>query len=715
MDILAATENSAGPLAEGLLLQYWNVLRKRRWVVVAFTGFLLTSVTIGTLLSTSYYAATTVIEISPKTDTVLDVDEVSEFVTASSSSELRNYYATQYKIMQSRSTIERAIKILREKHGITDFDEEEKPVRAFLSNLTVQPIVETHLVSISYEHPDPQRAMLYADVLAEAYMAANLERALESSTRALAWLNDQVEVFRSRQLESDLKVVQFRADNGLVGSSEQYSSSMERMASVQTAWSAASTARIQIEAVYNQLAELAQSPEQSALAQHLSVTNPQLGALLTRRDELQRNREQLRSRVGEKHPDLLEVDSELAAAKGQIQQILNDIVRGRRAELEVARNQEASLAAELALIQEDVKDLDRKLVDLKILEAEAERNRQFHQSIDKRLSEVDLSHLLRNNNIRIIDAAVATDSPVRPKLPVNLAMGLVLGLFGGCALAFFIEFLDTTVKSREDVEQVLGVPLLGVVPGLAPEELLSLPGELDRNLFVHARPRSTVAECLRSIRANVFFRTPNKKVRTLLITSAAPREGKSFTSSNLAAIIAMSGNRVLLIDADLRRPSLHKRFCVPNDIGLCSAFTEDTPLRALARPTHIDGLDLIVAGPPPPNPGELLSAGRLQAALVALTGYDVIIIDSPPVNVVADPLVLSEVADGVLLVVEANRTSRSMVRQAGARLAETNARVIGAIVNKLDIKTSGYSYNYYDSYGYYYTEAEQEADAQQAG
>lgn len=715
MDILSANDGAGGQSAESLLLQYWHVLLKRKGVVLAFTGFLLLSVGIGTTLSTSYYGATTVIEISPKTDTVLDVDEVSEFVTASSSSELRNYYATQYKIMQSRSTIERALQILREKHGINDFDSEEKPVRAFLGGLTVQPIVETHLVSITYEHPDPQRAMLYADTLAEAYMEANLERALESSTRALKWLNDQVEVFRSRQLESDLKVVQFRADNGLVGSSEQYSSSMERLASLQTAWSAASTNRIQIEAVYNQLAELARSPEQSALAQHLSVANPQLGLLLTTRDELSRERQQLLGTVGERHPDMVAADRELAAVKAQIKQILDDIVRGRKAELEVARNQESALAAELALNQEEVKGLDRKLVDLKILEAEAERNRQFHQSIDKRLSEVDLSHLLRNNNIRVIDAAVATDVPVRPKMAVNLAMGLVLGLFGGCALAFFMEYLDVTVKSREDVERVIGVPLLGVVPGVPSDELLSLETELDRNLFVNARPRSTVAECLRSIRANILFRTPNKRVRTLLITSAAPREGKSFTSSNLAAIIAMSGSRVLLIDADLRRPSLHKRFGLPNELGLCSAFAEGMGLAQLVQHTHIEGLDLIVAGPPPPNPGELLSAVRLQAALNELSGYDVIIIDSPPVNVVADPLVLSAVVDGVLLVVEANRTSRSMVRQAGARLAETDARVLGAIVNKLDIKTSGYGYNYYDSYGYYYTEAEQEAETRSAG
>ena len=171
----------------------------------------------------------------------------------------------------------------------------------------------------------------------------------------------------------------------------------------------------------------------------------------------------------------------------------------------------------------------------------------------------------------------------------------------------------------------------------------------------------------------------------------------------------MTGSRVLLIDADLRRPALHQRFGLPNHRGLASLFTEDAKLTELLQPTHIRNLEVIVAGPPPPNPGELLGGGKLQHALRALHHYDFIIIDTPPVNVVADPMVLATIADGVLLVVEADRTSRNMVRQAGARLSETSAPVIGAVVNKLDIRTSGYSYSYYANYGYYYTEAEQEA------
>ena len=694
---------------DGLITYYWMVLKKRKWVVFTFAFALVLSVTVATTLSTPYYAATTVIEISPKTDTILDVAEVSEFVTASSSSELRNYYATQYKVMQSRSVVERTLEKLRDEHRITDFDEADKPVDAFRRHLTVQPVVETHLVNITVENPDPAKARLFADALADAYMERNLERALESSERALDWLQAQVKDYRTKKYESDVKVHEFRTEHDLVGLSDRYNSTVGRLQNLQAAWGSASTERIQIQAVYDELSNLARRADQAPLAQHLASSSTVLQELLGSRDTLLQQKSSLSARAGEKHPDMVRINRELEAVTRRIRSQVDEIVAGKKAELEVALQREAALAAELSLAKTEVEALDGKLIELKLLEGEAERNKQLYESIDRRLSEVDLSHLLRNNNIRVIDHAVATDSPVRPNMPVNVAMGLLLGVFGGCALAFMLDLFDTTIKSKEDVESVIGVPLLGVVPGVAEEDLQTLPDDVSRNLFVYARPRSTVAECMRSIRTNMNFRVPKKGRKTLLITSAAPREGKSFTSSNLAAIIAMTGSRVLLIDADLRRPALHARFGLKNLRGLASLFTEDASLHELVQPTHIQNLDVIVAGPPPPNPGELLGGGKLQLALSELDRYDYIIIDTPPVNVVADPLVLASIADGVLLVVEADRTSRNMVRQAGARLSETDAPVIGAIVNKLDIRTSGYSYSYYDNYGYYYTEAEQEA------
>jgi len=701
-----AHENETGATTESLLIHYWYVLRRRRGVVLVFTAFLMISVGIATSLSTPYYAATSVIEISPKVDTPFEVDRVSEFVSASSSSELRNYYATQYKIMQSRSVARLALDMLRTEHLVTDFDDAEKPVDAFRKLVRIQPVVETHLVNITVEYPDPQKAALFADTLGKAYMQANFDRTMQSTEAALTWLQERQAEYADQRKVSEEKVASFRAEAGILGLDEQYNGALRRLEGVQSAWSDVATEKIQVQAVYAQLVQLQGESDWSPLAQHLAVGNPVLSDLLKRYEALEQERSALSARVKGRHPDWVRVNTEMTAVEQQVRQQVADVVDGRRAELELVSREEAALAVELEQVKAEVKALDAQLVDLKFLEAEAERNKQFYESIDRRHTEVDLSKLMENNNIRLIDAAVPTDNPVRPVLPVNLAMALILGIFGGTAIAFGLEYVDVTVKSREDIERVIGVPLLGVVPEIAELDLKALPSDVDRHLFVSARPRSSVAECLRSIRTNVLFRLPQKPVRTLLITSAAPREGKSFTSSNLSTIIAMSDSRVLLIDADLRRPSLHKRFGLTNDIGLSAVFQDEATVEQVVQRTHIEGLDVITAGPPPPNPGELLGSGEMQRALGHVRGYDFIIIDSPPVNVVADPLVLSAYVDGVLVVVEANRTSRNMVRQAGARLREMDAPVLGAVVNKLNMQTAGYGYNYYDTYGYYYTEVE---------
>lgn len=696
--------------SEGLVLHYWNILKKRRGIVLAFTAFLMLSVGVATSMSTKYYAATAVIEISPKSDQVFELDEVREFVTASSSSELRNYYATQYKIIQSRSVVERTLRILRDEYQITDFDSYEKPIKSFRQLLTIAPVPETHLVKVTVEYPDRDKAVIFADALATAYMRANLDRAMGSTEDALRWLSERQREYKDRSLKSENAVQDFRAEFDIVGLGEQQNTALARLENVQNAWGEAATEKVQVQAVYNELVRLSGEDDWGPLAQHLAIGNPVLAELLRRFEALDQERSALSARVKGKHPDWVRVNTEMDAVAGQIRGQVDEIVRAKRAELDLVSRREAALATELDVVKAEVKAIDGRLVDLKFLQAEAARNQKFYESLDDRLSEVNLSQLMKNNNIQFIDRAVATESPVRPKLAVNLAMALVLGLFGGVAIAFGLEYVDVTVKSREDIERVIGVPLLGVVPAIADMDLKALPSDIDRHLFVKARPRSSVAECLRSIRTNVLFRLPQKPVRTLLITSAAPREGKSFTSSNLSAIIAMSGSRVLLIDADLRRPSLHKRFGLTNDLGLTALFTGDAQPEHVIRRTHIDGLDVVTAGPPPPNPGEMLGSGVMQRALQHVRGYDFIIIDSPPVNVVADPLVLSSGVDGVLVVVEANRTRRTMVRQAGARLREMNAPVLGAVVNKLDMRTAGYGYDYYDTYGYYYTEIESERE-----
>jgi capsular exopolysaccharide synthesis family protein len=239
--------------------------------------------------------------------------------------------------------------------------------------------------------------------------------------------------------------------------------------------------------------------------------------------------------------------------------------------------------------------------------------------------------------------------------------------------------------------------------------LLSLENERDRAIYVNARPRSTAAEALRSIRTNILFRTPdNGPQKRLLIASAVPREGKSFISSNLSSIIAMTGSRVLLIDADLRRPTQHKLFGITNERGLSSILVDGAPIESAITPTHVKGLDLMPSGPRPANPAELLGSSRMTRLLDALTMYDFVIIDSSPIGAVADPLILSRFVDGVMMVVESNKTNRDHVLQCRSRMAEVKANVLGAVVNKLDIRRTGYGYYYYYDYNSTYGDPPEE-------
>ena len=702
---------------EALLLHYWQILKKRKLVVGMFCFFLVTTVTIATLLSTPFYAATTVIQISPKAPTVVEMDQVADLVSSSGAQDVQNYYATQYKIIQSRSVLSTALTRLKEQHAITDFDEAEKPLEALRRILIVEPVPQTHLVNITVEFPDPDKARLFADTVAEAYMDNNRQRALTSTQEALAWLREQAEKLRQRKYESDRAVGEYKSQHDLGGVNEQYNSTLTQLRSLQERWSAAHTEVVEAQSIYQELESQLRTARATSnyapLAQHLAVGRPTLNGLLTHRDELLQQRAELASKYVDAAPQIREVDGQIAGIESQIHQQVNDIIASRKADADVLATRERNLKTELDASKSQAKLLEEKFIELKFLEGKAERDESFYKNIDTRLNEVDLSSLLQNNNIQIIDRAVPTDDPIRPVLPVNLAMALLFGLAGGCAMAFAIEHFDSTIKSQDDIEQLMGVALLGVVPEVDPAESRSLPNDVDRSLYVFARPRSNIAEHLRSIRTNVMFRTPKKPTRRLLITSAAPREGKSFTSSNLAAIIAMTGNRVLLIDADLRRPALHKRFGMTNDRGLRDALADGASFDSVRRHTHIPDLDVIVAGPPPQNPGELLSS-QMAPFLAGIEGYDFILVDSPPVTVVADPLVLSNMVDGVLIVVEANRTDRNMVIQSFTRLREMKANIIGAIMNKLSARTATYGYYNYYSYGYYYADGEGEGEAQGA-
>lgn len=687
------------------LLHLWRILRKRQLTVVIFTAILVVTVAVGTALSTPYYAAKATIEISPDVASVVDVEQVADVVSYQGGSERRAYYTTQYRIIQSRTVVGEAVRRLREEHGVTDFDDVEEPIAYFKRHLEVQPEMDTRLVHIVVEYPDAELAALFANTLAETYMDANVQRSRQTTMDALTWLQEQQEIYRQRKLTSDEQARSVEYTTVLA----EHQAKLKAQERLETAWSEARADRVELEATYERLDREFRGRDWLAVANALSAESSVLTRLLGDHQDLQQERTRLAARYKTGHPEMQRLDQQLVGLEAQLREHVGEILAGRKARLETVRAGEEALRLELTTVTAEVQTYEKQLIEYELIKAEADKNADLYKSLDTRLSEVDLSKLLSPNNIWFIDQAVPKWEKVRPRLSTNLPVALLIGLIGGVGLAFFTEFLDSTIKSRDDLEDIVGVNFLGAIPMLPGEELAQLP-EVDRNLYVNARPRSTVAEALRSVRTNILFRLPDRPQRRLLITSAAPREGKSFVSSNLATIIAMTGSRVLLIDADLRRPSQHKLFLKTNEKGLSSVLLGEMNLQEAVQRTHVPGLDLLSSGPRPANPAELLGSDEMQHLLDTLTGYDFVMIDSPPIGAVADPLILSRSAHGVLMVVESNKTDRDQVVQSRSRLSEMNANILGAIVNKLDVRKSGYGYYYYYDYNSVYYDTEVDVD-----
>ena len=345
------------------------------------------SATVVSLVSTRYYESTATLEIQPKAPSVLNMQEVSEVVDVSTPDERRAYYATQYSIIQSRTVIEETLRRLKEESGVTEFDEVDDPIKAFTAMLTFEPEMSSFLVHIHIEHPEPETAALYANTLAHAYMDINLDRSLRASQDAFKWLTDQQTAFLQTKRASDEALFDFKVKNDLVGADERRQIAYENLDQLQQAWTKANVQRIEAEAAYSGIQSMARSDDWLGLATYLSGTDRVLEDRLRSLRELEQNRVALAARYLPKHPQLVQADSEIRGLEDQIRQQLEEILSGKRAELQVVRDRETALQTAIDQTKVMVQELDRKLLDYNNLKAEAEKNETFFRTLDTRRSE----------------------------------------------------------------------------------------------------------------------------------------------------------------------------------------------------------------------------------------------------------------------------------------------------------------------------------------
>jgi succinoglycan biosynthesis transport protein ExoP len=721
------TPNEAPEAPEPSLdvMQYVRALWRRKWLILGVMAVVVLAGTFHTLRQPKIYAASTSLIIDVAAPRVLDT-EVKEVMGDERGNYWANkeYYTTQSEVITSRSVAARVVDRLGLRNdpaflGVEGIQDEEarKKVMASIdavslvrARIAVIPSANSRVVRIAVEDVDPKRAALLANEVAEAYIAENLALRLKTTEGASAWLEERLSELGSRASGSELDLYKFKrgADmlsitiEGKGGPQQQstakqaYDRYMAELIGVRTKMAA-----LQARVDSMRLLRKSASPESEHWAEGLTEAGE--GPLRELRNQVLAQRTacvELSGRYLAEHPKMQECQQKLAVVQQELRHSLDNLVRGAETDLAAAQANERNLLVLVDKAKTEAFQATEKEIAYEKLQREAENDQRLYELVLKRFKELELSGLLRTSNVRVLDAAIPDAVPVRPKTRSAVMLFVLLGLMGGLALALGLELLDASVASRADVEERLGLSFLGAMPPLRSEED---GGSAD--LFIHRHPRSPAAEMCRAIRTNLLFMSPDKPFRTVVVSSAGPAEGKSTAVINLGMVMAQTGTRVLLMDTDMRRPRLHRVFGVPDDVGVSSLVVGEGSLERAIKSTDVPNLFVLPCGPLPPNPAELLHARAFAELLEKLKErYDCILLDSPPLGPVSDALVLAKQADGILMVLKAGRTHREQARRAIRSLRDVKARIIGALLNHVDVKGSRYgsdygSYNDYRAYG----------------
>lgn len=710
--------NEASVFDDFDLREFWRTILRRRWLVFpVFAAVVLLSVVV-TLRQTKIYDATCTIIIDLNAPRILDKDQVQDVVDTGTGGYWysREYYETQYKVISSRAVAQRVADHLalgknaaflglrgEQRTALETGKIHPDPVRVLQRSLRVEPVKDSRVVRIRYEDPDPQLAATIANAFADAYIAESLAVKSNTTQNASVWLEQQLAGLEKKLDASARALFEFKRDHDIVATSweDRQSMAAQRLTAVNEALTKVRVRKAELQARTQAFGDLSAKvttgdvplEDISALSEFDTIQATKLRYLEARSECAD-----LRVKYLEDHPKLEACDKKRSLAHQSLQDELKSALRSVQREFAEVQATEKNLLQLLNETKTDALNLnqyEREYVELKRTN---DNNQRLYELVLKRLKDTGVTGMLQVSNVRVLDRARPAGRPLRPKPVRNTALAVFLGLLAGVGLAFLAEKMDTSIVSQEQVEEVLGLSFLGIIPRIPQTKDGALA-----ELVVHHLPKSATAECLRAVRTNLLFMSPEKPLRTILVTSSGPQEGKTTTAASLAITMSGSGNKVLLVDGDMRRPRVHRIFGLPNTVGLSALILGEVGLADAVRPSGIPQLDVLPCGPIPPNPAELLHTAAFRRILEEVgTRYDRVIIDSPPVGVVADAVVVSTLVDGALVVLKAGATSRDLAAQGVKQLRDVNARVFGAVLNNLDLDDQRYGqYSYYYQYGSY--------------
>jgi polysaccharide biosynthesis transport protein len=714
--------------------EYARILIKRKWVVIVTFVTIFSVVAIASLKTTPVYDASGTVAIN-KPDSTLNFQNSGTLSL--------DYYDpteldTEVKILQSDLL---ALQVIRELNldrtseisgqappppssslDLAPDPLQSDPAKAssmiaeFKSNLKVSLSPNTRIIEVHYRSPDPQMAANVVNTLMQTYVENNFKARFESTMQASDWLSKQLVDLQMKVETSQEKLVRYQREHEILGADEKQNITMEKLDELNKELTAAESERMDKEALYR----LVQSGDPDAIASSAAAiedegSGPQsstalLGTLRARQADLKIQAADLSTQFGPSYPKLNQLNSQLKEIDSEIQGEMKKIVAKVRGQYTAALQREEMLGQALDKQKQEANKLNESAIEYSLLKRDVDTNRQLYEGLLEKLKEAGVSAGLKANNFRILDGARPPTAPVEPNIPRNLLLAAVLGLATGVGLAFLLEGLDNTVRTTDQAQMISGVASLGMIPlgsksareGPNSKRLVIASSKEAVELVTQVRPQSQMAESYRALRTSLLLSNLGAPPKVIMVTSALPQEGKTTTSINTAVVLAQKGVRVLLIDADLRRPSIHKTLGMGPHSGLSNVLTGSTTLdQAITRTAILPNLFVLPAGTPPPNPAELLASANLKDVLDQLREqYDHIVIDTPPSLSVTDAVVLSPRADAVVLVIRSGQTTKQALRRSRDILTQVNAKVVGVLLNAVDLSSPDYYY-YYEYQGKY--------------
>lgn len=708
------------------LLDYIIILRKHEWLILTFVLTVVTVVTIASFKMKPVYQASARVEIDRESQNQMQLP--NEMTDWDDYMDTEDYIETQTKILESETLALETIRTLDLGHypefggqgnslAFANGSVEKRPaiLGAFLGRLGVKRVPNSRLIEVSFSAQDPKLAALVVNTHLQNFIEANFRSKYEATTQASHWLSAELEELRMKVEKSEDARLAYERQNQIWQLDEKQDITSQKLADFSRAVTDAQTALATKQALY----QMATSGDPDALP--AVRDNPLFADLLRRKSDLAQQYATALEQYGPNFPTVQrlaveqrEVEENLATArKAAIESIKEDY--------DTARDHVGILEAALDAQKGEANEMAEKLINYRMLEHDAEANRQLYDGLLQKLKEADLAAGLRSSNIRIVDPALTPSAPTEPQKTKNISLAFLVGLVGGIGLAIFREYLDNTVKSPDDIETLTGLPSLAVVPSLpssnghgrlarlSREGTAGPPSSRKVELLSFAQPKSQVSEAFRALRTSLLLSQAEHPPQVILVTSSLPREGKTTAAVNLGVTLAQLGDRTLVVDSDLRKPGVRRALDlqIEKEVGLSSYLAGVCTLDEVTIPhPAIKNLAAVATGPVPPSPADLLSSHRMREAIAELRRrFQFVVIDSPPVMAATDAVILSALADGVLLVVRSGATPKEAFTRSRDVLAAVKCRLLGVVLNAVnpDAPDYYYSYRYYPyAYGYGY-------------